>query len=67
MYQKIGYLAEQLRLFYISDRTDHKFPYHYHDFDKITLFFQHSPNFIFTKYKMYWILVYSAKTELILK
>ncbi|MGE1062008.1 AraC family transcriptional regulator [Megasphaera paucivorans] len=40
MYQKIGYLAEQLRLFYISDRTDQKFPYHYHDFDKITLFFQ---------------------------
>lgn len=40
MYQKTGYLSEQLRLFYLVDRMDLEFPYHYHDFDKLTLFLQ---------------------------
>ena len=40
MYQKTGYLDEQFRLFYLADQTPRKFSYHYHDFDKVILFFQ---------------------------
>lgn len=38
MANKTGYLHEPLRLFYLSDQKDWECPYHYHDFDKITLF-----------------------------
>jgi AraC-like DNA-binding protein len=39
---KTGYLHQQLKLFYLSDQRDWKCPYHYHDFDKITIFLQGS-------------------------
>lgn len=37
---KIGYLTEPIKLFYLSDKKEWQCPYHYHDFDKITIFFQ---------------------------
>ncbi len=37
---KAGYLTEPLKLFYLSDQKDWECPYHYHEFDKITLFLQ---------------------------
>lgn len=37
---KTGYLTEPIKLFYLSDKKEWPCPYHYHDFDKITLFFQ---------------------------
>ena len=40
MAQKTGYLAEKLKLFHLSDKRQWTCPYHYHDFDKITLFFR---------------------------
>lgn len=40
MAQKTGYLAEKLKLFHLSDKRQWACPYHYHDFDKITLFFR---------------------------
>ncbi len=38
-YEKAGYLKEPFRLFHLNDGTNHEFNLHYHDFDKIILFF----------------------------
>ena len=38
-YEKAGYLKEPFRLFHLNDGTSHEFNLHYHDFDKIILFF----------------------------
>ena len=40
MYEKTGYLTEPLKLFYVSDKRDWACPVHYHEFDKVMLFFQ---------------------------
>ena len=40
MAQKTGYLSGNLKLFHLVDKRQWTCPYHYHDFDKITLFFQ---------------------------
>lgn len=40
MYEKTGYLTEPIKLFYVADKTNRTYPIHYHDFDKIMLFFQ---------------------------
>ncbi|WP_296903405.1 AraC family transcriptional regulator [uncultured Megasphaera sp.] len=40
MAEKTGYLSENLKLFHLSDQRQWVCPYHYHDFDKITLFFR---------------------------
>lgn len=37
-YEKLGYLTEEFRLFYIKDSEMRSFDYHYHDFDKILFF-----------------------------
>ena len=36
--QKKGYLNSEFRLFHLTDRETHEIAYHYHDFDKITIF-----------------------------
>lgn len=36
-YQKIGYLAENFKIFHIKDQTQREFHYHYHDFHKILI------------------------------
>lgn len=40
MSTKTGYVPGPLKLFYLSDQKDWDCPYHYHDFDKITIFLQ---------------------------
>lgn len=40
--KKTGYLHQQLKLFYLADQQNWVCPYHYHDFDKITIFLQGS-------------------------
>lgn len=40
MAQKTGYLSGNLKLFHLVDKRRWICPYHYHDFDKITLLFQ---------------------------
>ena len=40
MAEKTGYLHEKFRLFHVCDKKAWTCPYHYHDFDKITLFLQ---------------------------
>ena len=37
-YEKKGYLYSDFRLFYLTDTASREFEYHYHDFDKITIF-----------------------------
>ena len=37
-YAKRGYLNSEFRLFHLTDRETHEVEYHYHDFDKITIF-----------------------------
>ena len=37
-YEKKGYLSSDFRLFYLTDTASREFEYHYHDFDKITIF-----------------------------
>lgn len=37
-YGKRGYLKENYRVFNISDKSDEKFEFHYHEFDKIIFF-----------------------------
>lgn len=37
-YIKKGYLNSEFRLFHLTDRETHEVEYHYHDFDKITIF-----------------------------
>lgn len=40
MYEKTGYLTEPIKLFYVSDKRSWECPVHYHEFDKIMIFFQ---------------------------
>lgn len=40
MVVKTGYLKEDFRLFHLSDQREWACPFHYHDFDKITIFLQ---------------------------
>ncbi len=37
-YDKKGYLFEEYKLFYLSDKSNRTFEYHYHDFDKLIVF-----------------------------
>lgn len=37
-YEKIGYLNEDFRFFYLKDTKMRSFDYHYHDFDKLLIF-----------------------------
>lgn len=37
-YRKKGYLNSEFRLFHLTDRETHEVEYHFHDFDKITIF-----------------------------
>ena len=37
-YEKKGYLDGQFRLFHLTDQETREIEYHYHDFDKITIF-----------------------------
>lgn len=37
-YSKKGYLNSEFRLFHLTDQETHEVEYHYHDFDKITIF-----------------------------
>ena len=39
-YEKRGYLNEDFRLFYLEDLAAREIEYHYHDFDKILVFFK---------------------------
>lgn len=38
MYEKQGYLKETFKLFYLNDKTNRQYEYHYHDFYKIIFF-----------------------------
>ena len=37
-YEKLGYLNEEFRFFYLKDSTMRSFSYHYHEFDKLLVF-----------------------------
>ena len=37
-YVKKGYLNSEFRLFHLTDQETREVEYHYHDFDKITIF-----------------------------
>ena len=37
-YEKLGYLNEEFRFFYLKDETMRSFSYHYHEFDKLLIF-----------------------------
>ncbi len=37
-YRKKGYLNSEFRLFHLTDQETHEVEYHFHDFDKITIF-----------------------------
>lgn len=39
-YEKRGYLEEDYRIFYLEDLVSKEIEYHYHDFDKIIVFFK---------------------------
>lgn len=39
-YEKRGYLNEDFKLFYLEDLAPREIEYHYHDFDKILVFFK---------------------------
>lgn len=39
-YEKRGYLKEDFRIFYLKDLASKEIEYHYHDFDKILVFFK---------------------------
>lgn len=39
-YEKRGYLEEDFKVFYLEDLVSKEIEYHYHDFDKILVFFQ---------------------------
>lgn len=41
-YEKIGYLNEDFRFFYLKDTKMRSFDYHYHDFDKLLVFWSGS-------------------------
>lgn len=34
-----GYLQQNFRLFHLKDKKEQQFDFHYHDFDKIVIFF----------------------------
>jgi len=44
-YEKTGYLTEDYRFFYIKDRSERKFDFHYHDFYKIIVFVKGNVNY----------------------
>lgn len=35
-----GYLQQNFRLFHLKDKKEQQFDFHYHDFDKIVIFYQ---------------------------
>ena len=39
-YEKRGYLNDDFRIFYLEDLAPREIEYHYHDFDKILVFFK---------------------------
>lgn len=41
-YSKKGYLSSEFRLFHLTDQETQEVDYHYHDFDKITIFIKGS-------------------------
>lgn len=45
-YQKAGYLDEDFKLFYITDKNLKTFEYHYHDFHKILIFLQGNVSYV---------------------
>ena len=45
-YVKKGYLNSEFRLFHLTDQETREVEYHYHDFDKITIFLKGNVNYI---------------------
>lgn len=45
-YIKKGYLNSEFRLFHLTDRETHEVEYHYHDFDKITIFIKGNVSYL---------------------
>lgn len=45
-YEKRGYLNSDFRLFHLTDTETKEIRYHYHDFDKITIFIRGQVNYI---------------------
>ena len=45
-YVKKGYLNSEFRLFHLTDQETREVAYHYHDFDKITIFLKGNVNYI---------------------
>ena len=45
-YEKKGYLNSEFRLFHLTDQETKEVEYHYHDFDKITIFLKGKVNYI---------------------
>ena len=43
-YMKKGYLNSEFRLFHLTDRETKEVEYHYHDFNKITIFIKGKVN-----------------------
>ena len=39
-YEKRGYLEEDFKIFYLEDLVSKEIEYHYHDFDKLLVFFK---------------------------
>ena len=46
IYTKKGYLNSEFRLFHLTDRETQEVAYHYHDFDKITIFIKGSVSYM---------------------
>ena len=45
-YSKKGYLNSEFRLFHLTDQETQEVDYHYHDFDKITIFIKGSVTYM---------------------
>lgn len=45
-YEKKGYLNSEFRLFHLTDQDTKEIDYHYHDFDKITIFIRGKVNYM---------------------
>ena len=45
-YMKKGYLNSEFRLFHLTDRETKEVEYHYHDFNKITIFIKGKVNYM---------------------
>ena len=45
-YEKKGYLNSEFRLFHLTDQETKEVDYHYHDFDKITIFIRGKVNYM---------------------